>query len=68
MDKKIIAIVFLGAGVVLLLASATADYTGLGGAPGFGWKQMSGSLVGVVMVILGVLLGKQAGCSYCGDK
>ena len=32
--------------------SLTADLIGLGGYPGFGWKQILGTLVALVMVAL----------------
>jgi hypothetical protein len=44
-------------GVVLLLASLTADYT-LGLSPGFGWLQITGTVVGVILAVVGVVLGR----------
>ena len=32
--------------------SLTADLIGLGGYPGFGWKQILGTLVALVIVVL----------------
>jgi hypothetical protein len=44
----------LVAGLLLALASLFADPLGLGGTPGFGWKQALGLLVGAALVVLGV--------------
>lgn len=40
----------LGAGVVLV--SALADVFRIGGAPGFGYKQGMGVLVGIALIII----------------
>lgn len=40
-------------GVLLALVSLFADTLGVGGEPGFGWKQAVGLLVGVVLVAVG---------------
>lgn len=44
------------AGLAILLVSALADPIGIGGDPGFGWKQMIGVGVGVVVAIGGAWL------------
>ena len=41
-------------GGLLVLVSLFADPLGLGGTPGFGWKQTLGLLVGVALAALGV--------------
>lgn len=38
-----------------MLVSLGADVLGLGGFPGFGWKQIVGSFVGVVVAVAGAL-------------
>ena len=43
----------LVAGLLLALVSFFADRIGLGGTPGFGWKQTLGFLVGAALVVLG---------------
>lgn len=43
-------------GMVILLAAVTADTTGLGGQPGFGWKQMPGTILGAIVAIVGGVL------------
>jgi hypothetical protein len=44
----------LVAGVLIFLISAAADHLGIGGAPGIGWKQMSGIVLGVVIAGAGM--------------
>jgi hypothetical protein len=54
MSKRQRSVVILVVGVLLFLISAGADTLGLGGAPGFGWKQLTGFTVGVVLAAIGV--------------
>jgi len=42
-------------GVLLFLVSATADPLGIGGAPGVGWKQITGIVLGVVLAAAGMI-------------
>ena len=42
--------VLLVVGTALGLVSLTADLIGIGGYPGFGWKQTLGTAVAIVMV------------------
>jgi hypothetical protein len=52
---RIIALLVLVAGALLMLASVFADQLHLiGGGIGFGWKQLLGAIVGLVMVLLGL--------------
>jgi hypothetical protein len=46
-------VVLLVVGGLLVLVSAAADRLGMGGAPGFGWKQIVGVGLGVVLVVAG---------------
>lgn len=54
MSKRQRSVVILVVGVLLFLVSAGADTLGLGSAPGFGWKQLTGFAVGVVLAAIGV--------------
>ncbi len=54
MDKKILSILVIIAGVIVLLVSALAYPLGLGGA-GFGIKQISGTVAGVLIAAAGVV-------------
>jgi len=47
-------LVLITAGAVLVLVALAADAIGLGGSPGFGWKQILGTLVGVGAAAAGI--------------
>ncbi|UCB50100.1 MAG: hypothetical protein JSW56_04260 [Deltaproteobacteria bacterium] len=55
--KKTIGIVLFGVGAVILILSLAADPIGIGGSPGFGWKQILGSLAGALLTVVGLALG-----------
>ena len=56
-NKKTIGIALLAVGVIVLIASLAADVIGLGGAIGaFGYKQIIGAVVGVVVAVVGFVL------------
>ena len=46
---------FIGIGIIILLASLFADLIGIG-FPGFGTKQVSGTVVGAIIVIISFIL------------
>jgi hypothetical protein len=48
------ALVILVVGVVLALLSLFADALGIGGKPGFGYKQLIGLVIGVALAAYGV--------------
>ena len=56
MNRKTTGVVVLVAGVLLFLVAAAADSIGVGGAPGFGWKQITGAVVGVIAAAAGLSL------------
>ena len=56
MNKKTISIALLAVGVVLLIGSLAADAVGIGGAIGFGYKQIAGSIAGVIVAVVGFVL------------
>ncbi len=56
MTKRNVGLVLLIVGIILVLAAITADLTGIGGQPGFGWKQIVGTGLGVVVAIVGGIL------------
>ena len=66
---RILAITFIVLGVVLAAASALADQIGVG-APtsSFGWKQLLGLVVGIVLVIAGIILLRQGDAEYEDDE
>jgi hypothetical protein len=61
MNKKTIGTVLLIAGVILLLASLTADMIGIGeAASAFGYKQIIGTVVGAVAAVAGFVMRSRA--------
>lgn len=59
MNKKTIGIVLLAGGVILLIGSLAADVIGIGGAPGFGYKQIVGAVVGVIAAVAGFVYSRK---------
>jgi hypothetical protein len=55
MKGRTVAAVVLVVGVLMFLIAAAADGIGLGGAPGFGWKQIVGVAAGVLMAAVGIV-------------
>ena len=56
MNKKTMGIALLAVGVVVLIGSLAADPIGIGGAAGFGYKQIIGAVVGVIAAVVGFVL------------
>jgi len=56
MTKRNLGLIVLVVGIILVLAAETADLTGLSGRPGFGWRQMVGTALGVIVAIIGGIL------------
>ena len=54
MDDYTSSIAVIALGALLLLASLTADMTGLGGHIGFGPKQAIGVVIGVIVLAMGI--------------
>ncbi len=53
MGSKTIGIVLIVVGVVVLIVSVAADSLGLGANPIFGFKQIVGTIVGVLLLLGG---------------
>jgi hypothetical protein len=60
MSKKAQGVVLLVVGVLLFLVSLAADRLGVGAAPGLGWKQIVGAVVGVVLAGAGMTMQRKA--------
>ena len=56
--EKVSGTFLLVLGVVLLVLSLLADVIGVGGNPGFGYRQIIGVVLGAVAIIRGVWLLK----------
>jgi len=50
----------------ILLVSATAGSLGVSGAPGIGWKQVLGMVVGVAVAAVGMVTWRAAGRAVIG--
>jgi hypothetical protein len=53
MTQRSSALVILVVGVLLALVSLFADPLGIGGEPGFGYKQTAGLVVGLALAVAG---------------
>lgn len=54
MSNRTRGLVLTAGGALLALISLTADAIGLGAHPAFGWKQILGVVVGVVIAVSGL--------------
>ena len=54
--KKSIGTTLLAIGAVLATCSLTADAIGIGGAAGFGTKQVLGAITGVILAFIGFVV------------
>lgn len=52
-------VVLLAVGVLVFFASLTADAFGIGEGTGIGWKQILGTVVGLIIAALGMVKLKQ---------
>jgi hypothetical protein len=46
------------AGILLALLTLTVDYLSISGRAGFGWRQITGTEVGLLLIVIGVLAGR----------
>jgi sulfite exporter TauE/SafE len=66
---RILAIAFIVIGAVLALVSVLADQVGLGATgSNFGWKQLLGLVLGIVLIVAGVILLRQGDVEYEDDE
>jgi len=60
MSKRVISIISIVVGCVLIFVSLGADILNIGGDPNaFGWKQIVGTVVGLIILLLGVWLRRK---------
>ena len=53
--KKTAGIVLIVVGIIVLLLSLGADPVGIG-SPGFGYRQIVGTIVGAIVTVIGLVL------------
>jgi len=57
MSEKLISIILVIAGILLISISLVADLIGIGGdLNAFGWKQITGVAVGLLIILVGIWL------------
>lgn len=59
MTKKTIGLIMIIAGAVLFFLSLVADYIRLGSYPGINYAQITGAIVGVVVLLIGVWFNRR---------
>ena len=57
--KKILSIVLILNGIIIFILASSADFIGFGEYPGYGYKQISGIIVGAIAIIAGVYLKRK---------
>jgi hypothetical protein len=57
--QKILGIVLLLNGIIIFILASSADFIGFGEYPGYGYKQISGLIVGAIAIIAGVYLKRK---------
>jgi len=57
--QKILSIVLLLSGIIIFILASSADFIGFGEYPGYGYKQISGLIVGSIAIIAGVYLKRK---------
>jgi hypothetical protein len=57
--QKILSIVLLLNGIIIFILASSADFIGFGEYPGYGYKQISGLIVGSIVIIAGVYLKRK---------
>lgn len=59
MDKQMLSWGLMVIGLIGALVSAFANWLGLGGYPGIGWKKSLGIIVGVLLIAVGGYLRRK---------
>ena len=57
--QKKIGMVFLLIGIIIFILASSADFIGFGVYPGYGHKQISGIILGVIAIIVGGYLRRK---------
>ncbi len=67
-QSRILAIAFIIVGALLAFVSALADQVGLGAPTStFGWKQLLGLVLGIILIVAGIILLRQGDEEYEDD-
>lgn len=57
--QKTLGMILFLIGLIIFILALSADFIGLGAYPGYGYKQVSGFIVGAAAIIAGVLLKRK---------
>lgn len=57
--NRIVGNVLIAGGALLIVASITADLSGLGEGTAFGWKQITAVVLGLLDIMAGVLINRR---------
>lgn len=67
-QSRILAIAFIIVGALLAFVSVLADQVGLGAPTStFGWKQLLGLVLGIILIVAGIILLRQGDVEYEDD-
>jgi hypothetical protein len=61
MTKNNISLIAIILGAIVTLGSLTADLIGLGSYPGLNWAQLTGTAIGLSLILLGLRLHRFEG-------
>ncbi len=59
MQRRPLRFVLVAIGILILLVSLLADFIGVGGYPGIGYKQIIGIVIGIGIAILGWVMPRR---------
>ena len=51
--QKRTSMIFILIGIIIIILALSVDFIGLGVYPGYGYKQISGIVVGVIAIFIG---------------
>jgi cytochrome c biogenesis protein CcdA len=68
MSKKTISLIAIILGAVVTLGSLTADLIGIGSYPGLNWAQLTGTAIGLLLILLGLRLRRFEGEKEAENK
>ncbi len=59
MSQKTLGMILIAVGLIVLIVAGFADSLGIGVGRGFGWKQIVGSVAGVLVALVGFWLTRR---------
>jgi cytochrome c biogenesis protein CcdA len=68
MSKKTISLIAIILGAIVTFSSLTADLIGIGSYPGLNWAQLTGTAIGLLLILLGLRLRRFEGVKEGENK